>query len=121
MNILFLRLFLVIILVLREIFLLKRFKIPLSIFLHLQLLLVQLSVLNNKLAVTNLLTSFQPSFTQSNSSLQLIEKNSMIPEEKEEIFFVSLTLFTFDIPIIFPGHLVLILFTLLVIYILSEI
>ena len=37
-------------------------------------------MLNNKLAVTNLLASFQPPFTQSHSSLQLIEKDAMIPK-----------------------------------------
>lgn len=78
-------------------------------------------MLDNKLAVSNLLTGLQPSLAQSHPGLQLVIIYTIIPEEKEKVFFVALALLAFDIPIVLPGHLVFILLLFFVIYVLSEI
>lgn len=84
-------------------------------------MLVQCSVLDNKLAVTNLLTGLESALTQSHPCLKFIKVDSILPEQKEEILLVTLTLLALHIPIIFTSHLVLIFLSLCVLFILSKV
>merc|ERR1719264_2306702 len=73
------------------------------------LLLVQWPVLDDQLAVTDLLPSLQPPLAQPHPRLQLIVEHPILSEQEEEVLLVSLACLALNIPVIFPGHLVLVL------------
>lgn len=99
----------------------NRFQVPLSISLHLMFLFVEWSVLNNQLAVADLLSSFQSSLTEPDPGLQLVIIHSISTEQEEKVLLVPLASFTLNIPVILPGHLVLVLSLVLVIHTLCHI
>jgi len=73
------------------------------------LLFVQRTVLDDELAVADLLPGLQPPLAQSHPRLQLVVENSILSEQEEEVLLIALACLTLDIPVIFPCHLVLVL------------
>lgn len=66
------------------------------------------------LCVTRSLSSLLSTFAQAYSCFEFIVINSIIPQDKEIIFFVTFRRLTFDIPIVFASHLIFVFFVVFI-------
>jgi len=84
-------------------------------------LFVEGPVFDHKLAVADLLAWFEPPLTEPNPGLEFIVEDSISTEQEEEVLLVSLTRLTLDVPVVLPGHVVLVLLLVLVLHLVGEV
>ena len=77
-------------------------------------------MLDDQLAVADVLTSLQPPLAQPYPGLQLVIEDPLLTEQEEEVLLVALAGLTLHIPVVLPRHLVLVLLVLSVIDILKQ-
>ena len=77
-------------------------------------------MLDDQLAVADVLTSLQPPLAQPYPGLQLVIEDPLLTEQEEEVLLVALAGLTLHVPIVLPRHLVLVLLVLSVIDILKQ-
>jgi len=89
--------------------------------LHLGFLLVKRAVLDDQLAVANMLARLEPPLAQPHPRLQLVVVDSLVTEQEEEILLVALARLALHVPVVLPRHLVLVLLILLEVDLLKQV
>ena len=65
-------------------------------------------MLDDQLAVADVLTSLQPPLAQPYPGLQLVIEDPLLTEQEEKVLLVALAGLTLHVPVVLPGHLVLV-------------
>jgi len=78
-------------------------------------------VFHNKLTVAHLLAWFEPPLAEPDPGLEFVVENSISTEQKEEVLLVALAGLALDVPVVLPGHVVLVLLLVLVVHPVGEV